>query len=364
MTAAATPPHAGLFRRLTCLLAALCLSLPAAAATAGTDAPPAVTALVCGALIREPAPGEAWPAAKEVRPGEAVDAADRGLGCRFVVSGEAGQAPVAVSVRLTRPLPEGGTAEDVWQAAARPGEPAVAAYALVAGLPVAAGEWTLTLTPPGGQPAVARFQVAGRPAEAAPPTAMSTAQGAKTAKTPSAQPHPEPALPVAALQTAPAAPEPAPAAVSAASSAPTEPNAQPAPPAAQAAAQPSRPPAAAASAAKSEPPAAGKASAPRPDKSAPASKAEPAAGYLALQTGLFADADNAAAQAAKLRGKGLPACLAVSDKDGKRRYRVLAGRFGDRRAAAAARTEVWAARGGAPIVPPGGAGDIPRLRCR
>ncbi|EKO39688.1 MAG: hypothetical protein B193_1568 [Solidesulfovibrio magneticus str. Maddingley MBC34] len=366
MTAAATPPHAGLFRRLTCLLAALCLSLPAAAATAGTDAPPAVTALVCGALIREPAPGEAWPAAKEVRPGEAVDAADRGLGCRFVVSGEAGQAPVAVSVRLTRPLPEGGTAEDVWQAAARPGEPAVAAYALVAGLPVAAGEWTLTLIPPGGQPAVARFQVAGRPAEAALPTAMQTTQGAKAVKTASAAPRSEPALPVAVFQGAPAAPEPAPVAptVSAASSAPAEPNAQPAPPAAQAAAQPSRPPAAAASAAKSEPPAAGKASAPGPDKSAPASKAEPSAGYLALQTGLFADPDNAAAQAAKLRGKGLPACLAVSDKDGKRRYRVLAGRFGDRRAAAAARAEVMAATGVAPIVTPVAAGDIPRLRCR
>lgn len=365
MTAAATPPQAGLFRCLTWLLAVLCLGLPAATATAGTDAPPAVTDLVCGALLREPAPGEAWPTAKEVRPGEAVGAADRGLGCRFVVSGEAGQAPVAVTVRLTRPLPDGGTAEDVWQAAARPGEPAVAAYALAAGLPVAAGEWTLTLTPPDGQPAVARFQVAGRPAETAPPTALHTAQGAKTAKTPSAPSRPEPALPVAALQTAAAAPEPAPAtpAVSAASPAPTEPNAPSAPPAAQAAAQPSKPPAAA-SAAKTEPPAAGKASAPGPAKSAPASRAEPAAGYLALQTGLFADADNAAAQAAKLRSKGLPACLAVSDKDGKRRYRVLAGRFGDRRAAAAARAEVLAATGVAPIVTPVAAGDIPRLRCR
>ncbi len=340
MTAAARPPRARLFRRLTCLLAALCLGLPAAAATAGTDAPPAVTALVCGALVREPAPGEAWPTAKEVRPGEAVGASDRGFGCRFVVSGEAGPAPVVVAVRLTRPLPDGGTAEDVWQASARPGEPAVAAYALVAGLPVTAGEWTLTLTPPDGQPAVARFQVAGRPAEAAaPPTAMQAAPSAKA--------------------TAQAA-----AAVAAAPPAPAESNSPAVPQNVQAAAQPSRPPAAAASAAKTEPPAAGKAAAPRPDKHAPASKAEPAAGYLALQTGLFADADNAAAQAAKLRAQGLPACLAVSDKDGKRRYRVLAGRFGDRRAAAAARSAVMAAAGVAPVVTPVAAGDIPKLRCR
>ncbi|HML56301.1 MAG TPA: SPOR domain-containing protein, partial [Solidesulfovibrio magneticus] len=75
-------------RSLACLLVALCLSLSSGYARAGTDASPAVTALMCGALLREPAPGEAWPAAKDVRPGEAVAASDRGLGCRFVVSGE------------------------------------------------------------------------------------------------------------------------------------------------------------------------------------------------------------------------------------------------------------------------------------
>ena len=340
MTAAATSPPAMSMRSLACLLVALCLSLSSGYARAGTDASPAVTALMCGALLREPAPGVAWPAAKDVRPGEAVAASDRGLGCRFVVSGEAGQAAVVVAVRLTRPLPQGGTAQDVWQAAARPGEPAVAAYALAAGLPVAAGEWTLTLTPPGGQPAVARFQVAGRPAEAAvsPPTAKPTAPGAKAAgKAAAAAPRPDPAPP-----TPPAAPQAAPALPALA--------AAPVAPAGQANA--------------SAPPAPGPAKAePRP-KVPPPSKAEPAAGYLALQTGLFADADNAAAQAAKLRAQGLPACLAVSDKDGKRRYRVLAGRFGDRRAAAAARSAVMAATGVAPIVTPVAPGDIPGLRCR
>ena len=49
---------------------------------------------------------------------------------------------------------------------------------------------------------------------------------------------------------------------------------------------------------------------------------------------------------------------------GKRRYRVLAGRFGDRRAAAAARSAVIAATGVAPIVTPVAPGDIPGLRCR
>jgi hypothetical protein len=367
MTAAAPPPWAWPVRRVACLLAALCLGLSPGTVRAGDGAPPAVTDLVCGAFVREPAPGEAWPAPRDVRPGEAVEASDRGLGCRFVVSGQAGQAPVAVAVRLTRPLPEGGTAQDAWQAAARPGEPAVAAYALAAGLPVAAGEWTLALTPPGGQPATARFQVAGRPAETGPPPPVpQTAPSAKAAKTASAAPRPEPALAVAAPQARPAAPEPAPSAASAAPPAPTEPNGPSAPPVAPApaAAQPSRPPAAAASAAKPEPPAAAKALAPRPGKDAPASKALPAAGYLALQTGLFADADNAAAQAAKLRSQGLPACLAVSDQGGKRRYRVLAGRFGDRRAAAAARAEVAAVTGVAPLVTPVAASDIPGLRCR
>ncbi|WP_232502864.1 SPOR domain-containing protein [Solidesulfovibrio magneticus] len=359
-------------RPLACLLAALCLGLSSGYARAGTDASPAVTALVCGALLRDTVPGEGWPAARDVRLGEAVGAADRGLGCRFVVSGEAGQAPVVVAVRLTRPLPEGGTAQDIWQAAARPGEPAVAAYALVAGLPVAAGEWTLTLIPPGGQPAVARFQVAGRPAEAAasPPAAMPTAPGAKAAvKAAAAAPRPEPALPVAAPQTPPAAPQAAPAlpALAAAPVAPAEPGDQTARPVVPTAAQTTTPAAAPAgqantSAPPSPPPGPAKAE-PRP-KTPPSPKAEPAAGYLALQTGLFADADNAAAQAAKLRAQGLPACLAMSDKDGKRRYRVLAGRFGDRRAAAAARAEVMAATGVAPLVTPVAASDIPRLRCR
>lgn len=328
-------------RLVITLLAALGPGLWPGAARAGADVPSAVTALVCGALVREPAPGDAWPAAKDVRPGETVGALDRGFGCRFVVSGEAGQAPVAVAVRLTRPLPEGGTAEDVWQAAARPGEPAVAAYALAAGLPVAAGEWTLTLTPPGGQPATARFQMAGRPAEAlpSPPPAPQTAPSAKAAaQTASAAPRPEPALSVAAPQAASPAPEPTPAppAEAVAPAATVEPNGRTAPPVAPAAAR----------------------------TTTPAAKTEPTAGYLALQTGLFADPDNAAAQAAKLRAQGLPACLAVSDKGGKRRYRVLAGRFGDRRAAAAARAEVMAATGVTPIVTPVAASDIPRLRCR
>jgi cell division protein FtsN len=369
MTVAASPRRAMRFRRATCLLAALLLGLSSGYGRAGTDASPAVTALVCGALLREPAPGEAWPGARDVRPGEAVAASDQGLGCRFVVSGEAGQTPLAVAVRLTRPLPEGGTATDVWQAAARPGEPAVAAYALVAGLPVAAGEWTLTLTPPGGQPAVARFQVAGRPADAAasPPAAMPTAPGAKAAvKAAAAAPRPDPALSVAAPQPPSAAPQAAPAlpALASAPVAPAEPGNQPAPPVAPPAAQTATPAAAPTGQANASAPHLGPAKAePRP-KAPPPSKTEPAAGYLALQTGLFADADNAAAQAAKLRAQGLPACLAVSDKDGKRRYRVLAGRFGDRRAAAAARAEVMAATGVAPIVTPVAPGDIPRLRCR
>lgn len=76
----------------------------------------------------------------------------------------------------------------------------------------------------------------------------------------------------------------------------------------------------------------------------------PAKGFIALQTGLFADAQNAANQAALLRAKGIPACVAEEKQGGKARHRVLAGHFGDKRAAQLGRGEVRAAVGLSPLV--------------
>ena len=83
----------------------------------------------------------------------------------------------------------------------------------------------------------------------------------------------------------------------------------------------------------------------------PAGSRVPASASFALQTGVFADPGNARGQVAKLRGRGFPACV-VEEKgpDGKR-YRVLAGRFGDRHTAMARLPEVATAAGSTRAVP-------------
>jgi cell division septation protein DedD len=91
-----------------------------------------------------------------------------------------------------------------------------------------------------------------------------------------------------------------------------------------------------------------KAAAAPPREPAPAKL--PAKGFIALQTGLFADAQNAVNQAALLRAKGIPACVAEEKQGGKARHRVLAGHFGDKRAALAGRGEVRAAVGVSPLL--------------
>ena len=88
-----------------------------------------------------------------------------------------------------------------------------------------------------------------------------------------------------------------------------------------------------------------------------------AKGFVALQTGLFADAANAQGQAAKLRGRGIPACLVEEGQGKTKRYRVLAGRYGERRAALAARNEVRAAAGVSPLVFEVAPGMAAGLRC-
>jgi cell division septation protein DedD len=329
---------------LLALLLATLLATPLWAAPAG---PPGLTVERCGAFAQEPGPGDPWPGAKAVRLGEMVSPADRGFGCRFNLGGEAGAGPVAVQVRLSRPLAEGGLAEDRWFVPARPGDAAVASYALVPGQPVVAGDWTLHLEAPGTPAVEIRFQVAGRLGQTAAPAPAQD----QVAATPSPL-APSAALPVAEPGASAAMPPAEPSATS-----PPAPAA--APPAPSPVARPAGP--SAASPAAPVPPA-------RPAKDKPTAPqsppAAPAAGYVALQTGLFADPDNAAAQAARLRTRGLPACVAATETGRGRRYRVLAGRFGDRSAAAAARGEVAALLGLTPIVTAVTAADVPRLRCR
>ncbi|KAF5034848.1 hypothetical protein DSECCO2_591760 [anaerobic digester metagenome] len=84
---------------------------------------------------------------------------------------------------------------------------------------------------------------------------------------------------------------------------------------------------------------------------------------MALQTGLFADAANAQGQAAKLRGRGIPACLVEEGQGKTKRYRVLAGRYGERRAALASRNEVRAAVGVSPLLFEVAPGVAAALRC-
>jgi cell division septation protein DedD len=108
-------------------------------------------------------------------------------------------------------------------------------------------------------------------------------------------------------------------------------------------------------------PHAGQAAATRPvPKSAPAKTA----GYYALQTGVFADPDNAWGQASRLRGQGFPACVSVEAGTSGKRFRVLAGRFGDRRTAMRFRGEVAAATGGKAMPQAVDPSMASRLRCQ
>lgn len=355
-----------LARRLVplCLAAALLgAGRPAQAATAA-----ALALDACGAFSREPGLGDVSPGPKAVRLGETVLPGDKGLGCRFTLTGEPAGGTAVVEVRLSRPAAGGDSALDRWFVPVRRGEAAVAVYAFAPGQPVAAGPWTLTLVADGVSPVTARFATPvpqgepGPPALTVPPSAPPPnpsvapppppAPIADPAAGPDVSPGP-PGAPASSVDpVGPSAPSPEPAAAAPPPPAPPAPSAQAAPtvPAKPAAATPARPAAGAA-----------KPAAPTPAK--PTHPAAPA-GYVALQTGLFADAGNAAAQAVKLRSRGLPACVAVAGDGAKRRYRVLAGRFGDRRAAGEARAAVSAILGLSPIVYDVDAAEVARLRCR
>lgn len=359
------------------LWAVLCGLVPGVAAaparkTPAVAASPAITLDMCGALTVDPGLPPSWPTGRGVRPGEAVSPEDKGFGCRFTLAAAPSAAPVLVEARLRRPGPaDGPPVEDRWLVPAHPGEPAAAVSVFYPPGRAAPGAWTLELYLDGVRLAARTFTVAA-PATAAPamvtPATVASAPVAPAGVEPdrkpetapgdnadgppeaapagsSAPPPPAPATPAA---PAPAlAPEAGPAAASSTSGKKAGPASKAQPPArTQERGGPVPPPARNPAPAK----AAG-ASAPSPVSAKPTTPEKPAAtGYWALQTGLFADAANAASQAAKLRRRGFPACVAV-EKTGKgSRYRVLAGRFGDRRAALATRHAVAAAGDVSPLL--------------
>ncbi|EFL52804.1 Sporulation domain protein [Solidesulfovibrio fructosivorans JJ]] len=328
-----------------CLLLALALSPARLCAAQETPRSGSFGFDVCGALTTDPGLADGWPAAKDVRPGEAVLNTDKGLGCRFTPAGEAGGGTVLLEARLTRPTATGdGTAVDRWRVSARKGEPAAIVYAFYPPGRAMPGQWSLAVYDGETRLAAASFTVVGSAIRSivTPPAAEEALPGAPDGAAPNARP------------AAPTAPAPAPAPTSEAAP-------KPAPEAASETPQPQSAPKAAPSEAASKPAATAKGPPAQPAAAKPA--AAPATGFYALQTGLFADAANADAQAARIRRRGIPACVAVEGKGKDRRYRVLAGRYGDKRAALATRGEVGRASGVRPLIFAVGAAQAGKLRC-
>jgi len=323
---------------------------------------------ICGALTTAPGLAEAWPAANAgVRPGETVMDTDKGFGCRFTPAGKPGSGPVFLEARLTRPTASGvGTAVDRWRVPAQKGEPAAIVYAFYPPGRARPGEWSLEVYDGETRLAATTFTVTGAavrgtveapaprdampdaPQEAVPadPSAGSVPTSEATPQAPSRPATDTPAPPDATAPASEAAPRPAP---DTASETP-EPQSTP----------------------KTAPPEAARPKPAQPAVSKPAATAKgiptkPAAtvatGFYALQTGLFADAANADTQAAKLRGRGIPACVAAENGGKGRRYRVLAGRYGDKRAALTMRGEVGRAAGVRPLLFAVDAAQAGGLRC-
>lgn len=286
----------------------------AAVTAAGDD--PGLEVRSCGAVTPDVVSGAGLLPARLVRPGDRLAPGDRGLGCRVAVKGTPDGGSAVVEVRLSRPGLAGNVVRDRWFVAVRPGTDTLAAHLFDAPIAAGDGPWTVDFLRDGRQVASRRFTVAASPAEAASPVA-----GAAE----------DPVVEVVAPQAPPAA----------ASRKPPAPTASPAPAARPTAAAPQTAPARTA-----------------------AKPAVPSAkGYYAWQTGLFADAANAEKQAAALRAGGLPACVATEKTAAGRRYRVLAGRYGDRTVARARRGNVVRVVRDGPVLYHVEPAMIGRLRC-
>ncbi|MGD9609123.1 MAG: SPOR domain-containing protein [Desulfovibrionaceae bacterium] len=383
------------------------LAVPAA------PAPPGLTVEACGSLSERSEGATGQRPAPFARSGLVLEPGDHGLGCRFRIGGGPGGETVLVEVRLTRPgLVGGGRAVDRWYVPARRGETALAGHLFEAAGEIAPGQWDLALYLDDQLQAERRFEVRGTPQEASPtavepppapglPSAPALAAAPPLASppplvpdTPGARSGHSPQETTAADLEIVLAPEPASDGVPEAWAASLPPSAPPArktahqtpqPTASRKDASPSSLPASSAKTgayrpdgqapAKSPSPS-GKTAvapakpAPEPRASSPASVAKSpsapsgqATGYYALQTGIFSMPGNAENQAARLRGRGLPACVAAESGAGRTRYRVLAGRYGDRQAAQASRDEVGTAVGGGAVLFRVDPSLAARLRC-
>lgn len=378
---------------------------PALAAARQARPLPGVTMQACGAMT------VGADGARLVRPGETLEPGDRGFGCLFTAKDVPKDGAVPVEVRLLRPTVAGGQAWDRWFVALRPGRTSQAVYLSETPLTTDSGPWTLELYRDGRPAARRQFVMAGGPGPSgdqdgaaqpsvetppveptAPPAGVS---GEAAASTPTEVP-PAPTAPAPTDQAVPATPVPTPpasahsdAAIPAPVSvsvpvppvtpiAPEKPVPSPASPASPApgvaapksapVASPAVKPAAPAPAKRDIP--AKKSETARPATAAPerkegkgAAEKPQGAGYYALQLGVFAQSDNAEALAVKVRGRGVPVCVAEERTAKGRRYRVMAGRYGDRRVALDRRREVRIASGVDAVLYHVEPAAIDRLRC-
>lgn len=355
--------------RLCCACLALVCFLARPTRAAGA-APASVVIEACGAMVPGTGEAEVPRPARMVRPDGVVLPGDAGLGCRFTVRGGQRGNPVVVEARLSRPALAGqGQALDRWFVLARPGETAVAEHVFPEPGQALPGTWTLKLLVDGRLAAEKPFRVEtartnrtnAKPVAAAPPAAP---EEVTVVPAPTLPPAPVPDLGTASAKAGhPGLPaeEPLPKAAAA----PRIPQPAASTPTRRATVVPrstpeKTPPRIAAASPKSSRTAG---LAPSVKPSAPSRSA--VTGYYALQTGVFAEPDNARGQAAKLRGRGFPACIAEENGPAGKRYRVLAGRFGDRRAAMLLRHEVATAAGGVKAVPQSvDPATAARLRCQ
>ena len=314
------------FVRLGPLLCCVAVCGWCGGAFAAAEAPKAASGLViegCGAMVPENG-GDGRPAYRLTRPGEVLAPGDLGFGCRFGIPKQPKGGAVPVEIRVSRPTSAGGQALDRWFVTARDGAPTLAVYPFETPVDAVAGPWVMEWYRDG------RLMGSRSFAMAAPPAGDGQ---------PSVTPAPAQPVPTSAPEAVIEVPPPAPVAP------------QPAKPAAgrQKRAEKTR------EASRPEPPVA-----PAPRTAAP--EAASGAGYYAWQIGIFEDAANAEGQAARARSRGMPVCVSTEQGPKGRRYRVLAGRYGDRRVALGRRQEVAAGSGGAVLykVEPAAVG---RLRC-
>lgn len=363
---------------------------------------PGVTMQACGAMT------VGADGARLVRPGEILEPGDRGFGCLFTAKDVPKDGAVPVEVRLLRPTVAGGQAWDRWFVALRPGRTSQAVYLSETPLTTASGPWTLELYRDGRPAARRQFVMAGgpgpsgdqdgaaQPSVETPPALAATPPagdaGEKEAASPPTPVPPAPAASASSDQAVPATPVPTPPASAHSDAAipapvpvppvtpiaPEKPVPSPASPASPApgvaapksapVASPAVKPAAPAPAKRDIP--VKKSETARPAPAAPerkegkgAAEKPQGAGYYALQLGVFAQSDNAEALAVKVRGRGVPVCVAEERTAKGRRYRVMAGRYGDRRVALDRRREIRTASGVDAVLYHVEPAAIDRLRC-